>query len=145
MADIRGQQALSTVAEIEAAYRDMIGFVPAKIRTRLQVSAAIDPETQQLVERWRLNALTPAALDQKTVQLISFAILLAQGSAAAKNHAHAAVRVGATNRELHAAAGIANLFRGIAAFNAAGEILAELFPEDASARLDTPQSGESTP
>jgi alkylhydroperoxidase/carboxymuconolactone decarboxylase family protein YurZ len=122
---------LETLADIEAAYEDMIGFVPPKIRKRLHVSEAIDPETLRLVERWRLNALTPAALDQKTVQLMAFAILLVQDSAAAKNHAHAAIRAGASKEELHAAAAIANLFRGIAAFNHAGEVLAELYPEDA--------------
>jgi AhpD family alkylhydroperoxidase len=126
--DSTGQ--LETLAEIEAAYEDMIGFVPAKVRARLRASDRIDPATLRLVERWRLNALTPAALDQKTVQLISFAILLVQGSAAARNHAHAAVKAGASQEELHAAAGISNLFRGIAAFNQAGEVLDELFADN---------------
>ena len=122
---------LATLADIEAVYEDMIGFVPPKVRKRLHASEAIDPETLRIVERWRLNALTPAALEQKTVQLMAFAILLVQGSAAAKNHAHAAIKAGASKEELHAAAGIANLFRGIAAFNHAGEVLAELYPDDA--------------
>ena len=122
---------LDTLADIEAAYENMIGFVPPKVRKRLHVSEAIDPQTLRLVERWRLNALTPAALDQKTVQLMAFAILLVQDSAAAKNHAHAAIKAGASKQELHAAAAIANLFRGIAAFNHAGEVLAELYPDDA--------------
>ena len=122
---------LETLADIEAAYENMIGFVPPKVRKRLHVSEAIDANTLRLVERWRLNALTPAALDQKTVQLMAFAILLVQDSAAAKNHAHAAIKAGASREELHAAAAIANLFRGIAAFNHAGEVLAELYPDDA--------------
>ena len=121
---------LDSLADIEAVYEDMIGFVPAKVRARLAASEKIDPETLRIVERWRLNALTPDALDQKTVQLISFAILLVQGSAAARNHALAAKKAGATREELHAAAGIANLFRGIAAFNQAGEIIAELFSSE---------------
>jgi len=61
------------------------------------------------------------------VQLMAFAILLVQTSEAAANHAKAAA--GATLEELHASAGIAALFRGVAAFNMAGEILAGLFPE----------------
>jgi alkylhydroperoxidase/carboxymuconolactone decarboxylase family protein YurZ len=122
---------LDTVADIEAVYEEMLGFVPPKVRARLRASHAIDPETQRIVERWRLNALTPAALDQKTVQLMAFAILLVQDSAAAKNHARAAVKAGASKEELHAAAAIANLFRGIAAFNHAGEVLAELYPDGA--------------
>lgn len=122
---------LETLADIEAAYENMIGFVPPKVRKRLHACEAIDPDTLRLVERWRLNALTPDALDQKQVQLMAFAILLVQDSAAAKNHAHAAIRAGASREELHAAAAIANLFRGIAAFNHAGEVLAELYPENA--------------
>jgi alkylhydroperoxidase/carboxymuconolactone decarboxylase family protein YurZ len=117
---------LDSVAEIEAAYEDMIGFVPPKVLKRIETSAAIDIETLRIVERWRLNALTPAALDPRTVQLISFGILLAQSSDAARNHAAAAIKAGATKEELHAVAGIANLFRGIAAFNQAGSIIAEL-------------------
>jgi alkylhydroperoxidase/carboxymuconolactone decarboxylase family protein YurZ len=118
-----------SLAEIEADYEAMIGFVPEKIRQRLAVSEKIDPDTMRLVERWRLAALTPDALDQKTVQLMSFAILLVQGSAAARNHAYAAKKVGASAAELHAAAAIATLFRGIAAFNEAGGIIAETFPD----------------
>lgn len=130
----RGREtALDSLADIERAYEDMIGFVPPKVRARLAVSERIDPETLRIVERWRLDALTPDALDQKTVQLMAFAILLAQGSAAAKNHAHAAAKAGATADELHAAAGIASLFRGIAAFNQGGEIVADLFPDGATA------------
>ena len=75
------------------------------------------------LEDWRIAALTPDALDQKTVQLMAFAILLVQTSEAAANHAKAAIKAGATLEELHASAGIAALFRGVAAFNMAGEIL----------------------
>lgn len=130
---LRGREApLETLVDIERAYEDMIGFVPPKVRTRLAVSERLDPEALRIVERWRLNALTPDALDQKTVQLMAFAILLVQGSAAAENHAHAAVKAGATADELHAAAGIANLFRGIAALNQGGEIVARLFADGAA-------------
>ena len=52
-----------------------------------------------------------------------------QTSEAAANHARAAIKAGATLEELHASAAIAALFRGVAAFNLAGEILATLFPE----------------
>ena len=48
---------------------------------------------------------------------------------------HAAGRwTGATLQELHASAAIAALFRGVAAFNLAGEILSTLFPEGAEGR-----------
>jgi len=118
-----------TLAEFEQRYQDMIGVTPPKIAKRLKLSMSVDPDLLAALEDWRQAALTPDALDQKTVQLICFAILLAQTSEAAANHARAAVKVGATREELHAAAGLAALFRGLAAFNMAGEIIANLFPE----------------
>jgi alkylhydroperoxidase/carboxymuconolactone decarboxylase family protein YurZ len=107
----------------------MLGFTPPKIAKRLKLGMRTDPQILAALEDWRIAALTPDALDQKTVQLISFAILLAQTSEAAANHARAAVKAGATREELHATAGLAALFRGLAAFNMAGEIINELFPE----------------
>jgi alkylhydroperoxidase/carboxymuconolactone decarboxylase family protein YurZ len=117
------------LSDLEARYDDMLGFTPPKIAKRLKLSMQVDPDLLVALEDWRSAALNPAALDQKTVQLICFAILLAQTSEAAANHARAAVRAGATLEELHATAGLSALFRGLAAFNMAGEIIAGLFPE----------------
>jgi alkylhydroperoxidase/carboxymuconolactone decarboxylase family protein YurZ len=118
-----------TIEELEQPYKDMIGFMPGKVAKRLHLGMRTDPALLAALEDWRLAALTPDALDPKTVQLISFAILLVQTSEAAANHAKAAVKAGATLNELHAAAGLAALFRGLAAFNLAGEILSEMFPD----------------
>jgi alkylhydroperoxidase/carboxymuconolactone decarboxylase family protein YurZ len=118
-----------SLAELEQRYVDMIGFTPPKVAKRLKLGMAVDPDLLGALEDWRLAALTPDALDPKTVQLISFAILLVQTSEAAGNHAKAAVKAGATREELHAAAALAALFRGLAAFNLAGEIIGGLFPE----------------
>jgi alkylhydroperoxidase/carboxymuconolactone decarboxylase family protein YurZ len=109
----------------------MLGFTPPKIAKRLKLGMKVDPTLLAALEDWRMAALTPDALDQKTVQLICFAILLAQTSEAAANHARAAVKAGATCEELHAVAGLAALFRGLAAFNMAGEIICALFPDKA--------------
>src|SRR6201999_624843 len=119
----------ATLDQLESRYTEMIGFTPPKIAKRLKLGMQVDPALVTALEDWRIAALTPKALDQKTVQLMSFAILLVQTSEAAANHAKAAVRAGATLDELHASAGIAALFRGVAAFNLAGEILSTLFPD----------------
>jgi len=124
----------STLEDLERRYSDMIGLVPPKIAKRLKLGLEVDPDVVTALEDWRIAALTPQALDQKTVQLMSFAILLVQTSDAAANHARAAIKVGATLQELHASAAIAALFRGVAAFNLAGEILSTLFPEGAEGR-----------
>jgi alkylhydroperoxidase/carboxymuconolactone decarboxylase family protein YurZ len=119
----------ATLDDLERRYTEMIGFTPPKIAKRLKLGMRVDPALVTALEDWRIAALTPTALDQKTVQLMSFAILLVQTSEAAANHARAAIKAGATLEELHAAAALAALFRGVAAFNLAGEILATLFPE----------------
>lgn len=118
-----------SLEDLERRYEDMIGFTPPKIAKRLKLGMRVDPALVAALEDWRIAALTPDALDQKSVQIMCFAILLVQGSEAAANHAKAAIKAGASLEELHAAAGIATLFRGVAAFNLAGEILATLFPE----------------
>jgi alkylhydroperoxidase/carboxymuconolactone decarboxylase family protein YurZ len=120
-----------TLAEFEQRYQDMLGFTPPKIAKRLKLGMNVDPKLLAALEDWRIAALTPDTLDQKSVQLISFAILLVQTSEAAANHARAAVKAGATCEELHAVAGLAALFRGLAAFNLAGEIISSLFPDKA--------------
>jgi alkylhydroperoxidase/carboxymuconolactone decarboxylase family protein YurZ len=117
-----------TLTDLENRYAEMIGFTPPRIAKRLKLGMRVDPDLVTALEDWRIAALTPKALDQKTVQLMSFAILLVQTSEAATNHARAAIKAGATLEELHAAAGVAALFRGVAAFNLAGEVLSTLFP-----------------
>ena len=119
----------ATLEQLESRYTEMIGFTPSKIAKRLKLGMQVDPALVTALEDWRIAALSPNALDQKTVQLMSFAILLVQTSEAAANHAKAAIRAGATLKKLHASAGIAALFRGVAAFNLAGEILSTLFPD----------------
>ncbi|MCA0317698.1 MAG: carboxymuconolactone decarboxylase family protein [Proteobacteria bacterium] len=120
-----------SLAELEKRYEDMIGFTPPRIAKRLKLGMNVAPDVVAAIEDWRIAALTPDALDQKTVQLMAFAILLTQTSEAANNHAKAAIRAGATLEELHAAAAVAALFRGVAAFNLAGEVLSGLFPDKA--------------
>lgn len=122
---------LPSLAELEKRYEDMIGFTPPRIAKRLKLGMNVAPDVVAAIEDWRIAALTPDALDQKTVQLMAFAILLTQTSEAANNHAKAAIKAGATLEELHAAAAIAALFRGVAAFNLAGEVLSGLFPDKA--------------
>lgn len=120
-----------TLTDLERRYEDMLGFTPPRIAKRLKLGMSVDPDVVTALEDWRIAALTPDALDQKTVQLMSFAILLTQTSEAAGNHAKAAIKAGASLQELHAAAAVAALFRGVAAFNLAGEILTGLFPDAA--------------
>ena len=119
--------ALDKLEDFERLYEDMIGYMPDRIRERVKLGLTVDPDILRDVETVRINALTPDCIDQKHVQLMCFAILLTQGSAAALNHARAAIKVGATKEELHASAAIAFVFRGVAAFNLAGETINKAF------------------
>jgi alkylhydroperoxidase/carboxymuconolactone decarboxylase family protein YurZ len=107
-------------------YEELIGFVPPRIKARIEVGSQIDPDLLAKVEEMRATTMYPDALDTKTAQLILFALLLSHVAPAAEYHARGAMRAGATLKEMHAAAGLAFLFRGMPAFNLAGEILLKL-------------------
>ncbi len=124
----------ATLEELERRLATMIRLVPPKIAKRLKPGLEVDPDVVTALEDWRIAALTPQALDQKTVQLMSFAIPLVQTSTRPQTMPGAAIKAGATLQELHASAAIAALFRGVAAFNLAGEISSTLLPEGAQGR-----------
>lgn len=105
-------------------YTDLIGSFPERIRKRIEMGLELDPAFVEQLETLRARAVAPQALDLKTSQLVAFGILLNNLSAAAQNHALAALRAGATRAELHAVAEIAFLFRGLPAINHAGEAIA---------------------
>jgi alkylhydroperoxidase/carboxymuconolactone decarboxylase family protein YurZ len=108
---------------LEQSYREHLGFVPERIHNRLKLGLEVAPEMTEAVERARRELLEPDVLDEKTTQMLAFAMLLMNLSAAAENHAVAALRAGATVEELHAVAGIAFVFRGVGAVNLAGDAI----------------------
>jgi 4-carboxymuconolactone decarboxylase len=111
----------------EAIYEELIGFVPPRIRHRLKVERECDPELLDLIENIRTRAMYPASMDTKAAQLILFGILLSHISPASEYHGRGAVRAGATKQELHDVAALAFLFRGLPAFNLAGEVINKIF------------------
>ena len=115
------------IEAIRNGYADMIGEVPPKVAKRLALSSELDAEALGQLEALRASFLDSDHIDPVNVQLIAFAILLTQTSPAAKFHALAALRAGATREQLHDVAKIAFLFRGLAAFNHAGDVLEEVF------------------
>jgi alkylhydroperoxidase/carboxymuconolactone decarboxylase family protein YurZ len=114
------------LAAIRAPYEKLIGFVPPRIQARTELGAALDPELLRLQEQVRLRAMYPACFDVKTSQLMLFGILLALMGDAARLHAIAARRAGASWEELHAVVGLAYLFRGMPAANLGAEILVKM-------------------
>ena len=118
--------------EIRQKYVELLGFVPPRIQARTEMGARIDPELLRLQEELRIKAMYPECFDIKTAQLHLFGILLALMSDAARLHAIAARRAGATWEELHAVANLAFLFRGLSAANVGAEVLMKLAEEEAA-------------
>jgi 4-carboxymuconolactone decarboxylase len=111
------------VEEYRAAYTDLIGFVPPRIQARTDLLARVDPELLEMQEQLRQHCMYPKEFDTKTSQLMIFAIMLTQLNNAAKLHAIAAVRAGATLDELQATINLVFLFRGLSAANLGAELV----------------------
>lgn len=104
-------------------YVELLGFVPPRIQARTDLLARLDPELLTIQEELRRHCMYPDCFDTKTSQLFLFAILLSNLQDAAKLHALAAYRAGATFEELSAVVNFVFLFRGMSAANLGAEIL----------------------
>lgn len=113
-------------AELEAmrqAYVELIGFVPPRIQARTDLLARLDPEWLALQEDIRRRGMYPTCFDTKTAQLMLFGMLLMTLADAARLHAIAARRAGATWEEMSAVVNLAFLFRGLPAANLGAQII----------------------
>lgn len=111
------------VEEYRDFYIELLGFVPPRIQARTDLLARLDPELLSMQEELRRHCMYPDCFDTKTSQLMLFAILLTNLQDAAKLHALAAYRAGATIEELTAVVNLVFLFRGLSAANLGAEIL----------------------
>src|SRR5688500_13046920 len=111
------------VEEYRNFYVELLGFVPPRIQARTDLLARVDPELLAMQEELRRHCMYPDCFDTKTSQLMLFAILLSNLQDAAKLHALAAYRAGATFEELSAVVNLVFLFRGLSAANLGAEIL----------------------
>jgi len=111
------------VQEYRDFYVELLGFVPPRIQARTDLLARLDPELLARQEELRHHCMYPDCFDTKTSQLMLFAILLVNLQDAAKIHALAAYRAGATFEELSAVVNLVFLFRGLSAANLGAEIL----------------------
>ena len=67
---------MPTFDEIESIYKKLIGYMPPRMKARVQRGLRLDPKFTEMVETLRDHAVAPKALDLKTSQLIAFGILL---------------------------------------------------------------------
>lgn len=107
-------------------YVELLGYVPPRVEARTDVLARLDPELLAVQEEMRRRCMYPDCFDVKTSQLILFAILLVNLQDAARIHALAAYRAGATFEELNAVVNLTFLFRGLSAANLGAQIIQEL-------------------
>jgi 4-carboxymuconolactone decarboxylase len=117
---------LAKIEEYRNSYVDMLGFVPPRIASRIARLTELNPDFLIAQEEVRRQAVYTDALDQKTVQLILFAVLAVNVRDAAKLHGLAALRAGATWEELQAALNLAFLFGGLSVSNGNATILDEI-------------------
>jgi len=117
--------ATRTPEEWAATYREMFGFVPGHVAARVAEQAELDPEFLDALETLRATAYANPALDDKTKQLVAFAVLHSHLRPAALNHLIAARRVGASWDELHAVAEIVAVLGALGPANRIGELLNE--------------------
>jgi 4-carboxymuconolactone decarboxylase len=106
-----------------AFYEELLGFVPPRIRDRTDLLARLDPKLLEMQEELRKHCMYPESLYTKTAQLIIWAIMLTQLNNAARLHAIAALRAGATLDELQAVTNLVFLFRGLSAANLGAELM----------------------
>ena len=111
------------VEKIRDFYTELLGFVPPRIQARTDLLARLDPKLLNIQEELRRHCMYPDCFDTKTSQLFIFAIMLTNLQDAAKLHALAAYRAGATFEELSAVVNFVFLFRGLSAANLGAEIL----------------------
>jgi hypothetical protein len=111
------------VDEYRDFYVELLGFVPPRIQARTDLLSRLDPDLLTMQEDLRRHCMYPDCFDTKTSQLFLFAILLTNLQDAAKLHALAAYRAGASFEELSAVVNFVFLFRGLSAANLGAEIL----------------------
>jgi alkylhydroperoxidase/carboxymuconolactone decarboxylase family protein YurZ len=124
---------LKKIDEYRESYRDLVGFVPPRIASRMARLSELDPDFLIAQEEVRRQAMYPEALDQKTVQLILFAVLAVNVRDAAKLHGLAARRAGASWEELQATLNLAFLFGGLSVSNVGAHVLEEIAELEAKA------------
>ena len=122
------------LAERNAIYSELLGFVPPRIEARMAVTGALDPVLLDLQEKMREHAMYPTCFDTKTAQLMLFGMLLMDMSDAAQLHAIAARRAGANWEKMQAVISLCFLFRGLPAANRGAEILGHLAKKEADAK-----------
>ena len=119
----------SQQAQIEAfrrSYETLFGTLPPLPAAKFAFFGDVDPGALVENEAFRARAFYNERFDEKTTQLMLFAMLLVQGAGAAKWHAQAARRHGATWEDLAAVVSLATAVASLGPMNQGSGLLEEL-------------------
>ncbi|MBA2677853.1 MAG: carboxymuconolactone decarboxylase family protein [Ktedonobacteraceae bacterium] len=130
MSDDLSRQLPPDLASFRDSYAEMFGSVPPLPAKKFEFSADVDPQALRLAEQLRAHAFYSDVFDTKTTQLLLFAMLLANGSGAARHHAQAARRAGATWEELQKVVELAGVVTALGPLNSGGALLQDLRTEE---------------
>lgn len=123
-----------TLTDYKKSYEELFGKMPPLPQGKFEFAEKIDPEFLSLAEEVRYQTFFSKDMDHKHIQLICFALLLNEGSQAAKHHAMAALKLGANWNELWLTCKIASTVSGgLGPLNLGGSMLNELRKEQETA------------
>ncbi|MBX9724689.1 MAG: carboxymuconolactone decarboxylase family protein [Candidatus Obscuribacterales bacterium] len=124
------EQKQRSLDDYKQSYVDLFGSMPPLPLGKFDFAESIDPDFLKLAEEVRYRTFFSDDLDHKTIQLVCFALLLNDGSPAAKHHAVAALKLGATWGELWLMCKIASTVSGgLGPLNLGGSLLNDLKKE----------------
>jgi alkylhydroperoxidase/carboxymuconolactone decarboxylase family protein YurZ len=114
------------LAAAYATYQPLLGSLPAELANRFAVSGELAPDFLLLFERMRAYVFFSDIFDEKITQLLVFGMFLVLHREAARLHALAARRAGATWAEIHAIVELAAVIGGFTALTIGDTIIAQL-------------------
>ena len=118
----------STAKQLNAAYQDLLGVVPDMLEQRQRLAQITQRESAiDAIENFRNELIHHNPLERHTQQLVHFAMLIACGErAAARLHAAAALKAGATLADLQGVAETAAVVCGMPKFGLVIELISGL-------------------
>lgn len=119
------------LAAFQHSYEELFGLMPPLPGAKFDAIPDIDAESLRLAEQQRAHAFYSDVFDVKTTQLILYGMLLYSGTPAAKFHALAAHRAGATWAELQKVGELAAAAAASGPMNNSGAVLKELRANEA--------------
>lgn len=119
------------LAAFRESYADLFGFVPPLPQAKFEFSSDVAPEALLLAEQARAHAFRNNVFDEKTTQLMVFGMLVVLGANAARWHAIAARRQGASWKELHQMVELASVILALGPMNKGSALLNELRANEA--------------